>query len=74
METLQKIYDWYVCGPREVYKKYIDRFWQRKSLVATSGDHGHLDMGPLPLGYSTLDKKLMEATSRRFDRAARKHK
>jgi hypothetical protein len=72
-EALQRVYDWYICGPREFYRKYIDRFWQRIGLVAVSGDHGFLDMDPLPLGDSTLDDKLMEATRRQCDRDARKY-
>ncbi|MBW2992541.1 hypothetical protein KY345_04960 [Candidatus Woesearchaeota archaeon] len=71
IEPLQRIYDWYICGPREFYRKYIDRFWQRRGLIAVSGGHGFLDMDPLPLGYSVLDDKLREATKRQYDRIAK---
>ena len=67
-KAIQIIYDWYICGPREFYKKYVDKFWQRRGLVAVSGDHGFLDMDPLPFGFSELDEKLVEATRRRFAR------
>ena len=72
-ELFQWVYDWYISEPRKFYKKYVHKFWQRRGLVAVSGEHGFLDMGPLPLGYTTIDDKLMEATRRRVDRAIRKY-
>ena len=71
IELLQRVCDGYMCGPRECYNKHIHKFFQRVGLVAVSGDHGSLDMDPLPLGYLTLDDKLMNATRRQFERVAR---
>lgn len=75
-KLFQLIHDWYVTGPRVFYEKYVDRFFQRRNLVAVSGEHGFLDMDPLPLGYSTfptLDDKMIEATRRRFDMVAERY-
>ena len=70
-ELTQKVKDWYICGPRDFYRRYIDKFWQRTGLIAVSGDHGFLDMNPLPLGYSELTQEEMD-TRRQFDRMIKK--
>tara|TARA_Y100000310_G_scaffold335772_1_gene418640 strand:- start:4315 stop:4572 length:258 start_codon:yes stop_codon:yes gene_type:complete len=56
----------YFLGVNTSYKMYIHRFWERIGLVAVSGDHGFMDMDPMPLGYSDITDEMMEATHRRF--------
>ncbi len=70
-ELIQRVKDWYVTGPRDFYRRYIENFSARRNLIAVSGDHGFLDMNPLPLGYSELTREEMNATRRQFDRTAR---
>jgi hypothetical protein len=71
--ALQDFKDWYVLSPKDFYNKYIDKFWKRIGLTAVSGDHGFLDMDPLPLGYSEVSDEMMQATHRKFEKIAKKY-
>ena len=71
MSVLQGIFDWYVCGPREFYRRNINNFWQGKGLLPVSGEHSFLEMSPL--GYSDLDSELGDSMRRTFDRITRKY-
>ena len=68
-KLLQQVYDLYVCGPREFFRNYIDRFWKRLNFDGNDP----LDADLLQLGCSGLDSKLIEATRRKFDRVARNY-
>ncbi len=65
---VQRIKDWYVEGPRDFYRRYLQNFWDRMGLVAVSGEHGFLDMDPLPLGYAEVDEDNFAAMRRIYDR------
>ena len=69
----QRTMDWYVNGPRDFYRRYVDRFWQRAGLVAISGDQGFMDMDPLPLGHAEIDQDNLDATHRTFMRIVKKY-
>lgn len=72
MNTLtQRLKDWYVLGPRDFYRRYVENFPKRRGLAAVSGDHGFLDMNPLPLGYAERDEDKIDAMRRRFQKGGK---
>ena len=71
---MSQLYNIYVCTIREVYRQYVQGFAQRLWFELT-GDKDNFDMMNHPrLGESTIDSKLLDATRRQFDRAARRYR
>ena len=71
-ELIQRVKDWYVLGPRDFYRSYIENFPSRLGLMGHSGEHGFLDMNPLPWGYAEIDYDYTDAFRRKFNRTLRK--
>lgn len=68
-ELFQRVYDWYVTGPRQFYRQHMHELLERKNTYVLSEDCGLLEV--CLLDHPTTDQTLIEATRRQFDRAAK---
>jgi len=77
-ELLQKIYDWYITGPREYFRESMYALLTRKVEITENGDHGLepkiQEINLLPLSWSEPDNKAKRVMRRKFDRAARNYR
>ena len=70
-DFLQSIYDLYITGPRNFYRRNIHKFWER--TFPTKEDDGSFVPFHLILGYAHFDRLTIQAERNQLDRARRSY-